>query len=208
MKTHSRDHMMTTTTNTTAVMMMARCGVFNTWAHSLLSPLGFRLVFLYILQSLCRVWSTVATSTDTSAIYRKGEGSHSYSNAECHRGSSKFYLAFQVVTPICVDSNRHVVNDAEMTWKAQTSLLISAHIAIVIWVMIWVEMAIFVFHSQWKQKRYVWFLLGSVKKHGPVCLQNVICRPGISAAQFIYNAMLWHFTFIKELQLLQFGYRT
>lgn len=72
MKTHSSDHMITTTTNTTAVMMTARCGMFNRRTNSFWSPLGFRLVFLYFLQSLCSVWSTVATSTDTSAIYSQG----------------------------------------------------------------------------------------------------------------------------------------
>lgn len=72
MKTHSSDHMTTTTTNTTAAMMTARCGTFSRRAHSFLTPLGFRLVFLYFLQIFCRVWSTVATSTDTSAIYSRG----------------------------------------------------------------------------------------------------------------------------------------
>lgn len=121
MKTHSSDHMITTTTNTTAAVMMARCGMFNRRAHSFLSPLGFRLVFLYFLQIFCRVWSTVATSTDTSAICGCGEGRHSHSNAKCHHGSSKLYLPFQIVTPICVDSNRDVVNHAEMIWMPQTS---------------------------------------------------------------------------------------
>lgn len=74
MKTHSSDHMITTTTNTTAAMMIARCGMFSRYAHSLLSPLGFRLVFLYFRRSFCRVWSTVATSTETSAIYSQGGG--------------------------------------------------------------------------------------------------------------------------------------
>lgn len=72
MKTHSSDHVITNTTDTTAVMMTATCGTFNKWAHSLWSPLGFRLVFLYFLQSFWRVWSTVATSTATSAIYSRG----------------------------------------------------------------------------------------------------------------------------------------
>lgn len=68
MKTHSNDHMMTTTTNTTAAVMMAMCGMFSRRAHSFWRPLGFLLVFLYFLQIFCRAWSTVATSTDTSAI--------------------------------------------------------------------------------------------------------------------------------------------
>lgn len=72
---------MTTTTNTTAVIITARCGMFNRRAHSFLSPLGFRLLFLNCLQIFCRVWSTVATSTDTSAIYIQGEETHSFSNA-------------------------------------------------------------------------------------------------------------------------------
>lgn len=67
MKTHSNDHTMTTTTKTTAAVMMAMCGTFSRRAHSFWRPLGFLLVFLYFLQSFRRVWSTVATSTDTSA---------------------------------------------------------------------------------------------------------------------------------------------
>lgn len=82
-KTHSRDHMMISTTNTTAVMMTARWGMLNRRACSLLSPLGFRLVFLYFLQIFCSVWSTVATSTDTSAICSRGGRTHSHSNAKC-----------------------------------------------------------------------------------------------------------------------------
>lgn len=77
MKTHSSDHMTTTTTNTTAAMMTARCGMFSRRTHSFLTPLGFLLVFLYFLQIFCRVWSTVATSTDTSAIYSSGGGGES-----------------------------------------------------------------------------------------------------------------------------------
>lgn len=97
MNTHSRDHMITTTTNTTAAMMTAMCGIFNRRANSFLSPLGFRLVCLYFMQSFCRVWSTVATSTDTSAIYSQGGKGRSYSNAKCHQCSSKSYLPFQYV---------------------------------------------------------------------------------------------------------------
>lgn len=78
--------MITTTTNTTAVMITVMCGMFSRRSHSLLSPLGFRLVFLYILRSFCSVWSTVATSTDTSAIYSQTE--------EHGHGHSKLYITW------------------------------------------------------------------------------------------------------------------
>lgn len=71
MKTHSSDHTATTTTNTTAAVMRAMCGTLSRRAHSLRRPLGFLLVFLYFLLIFCRVWSTVATSTDTSEIWRR-----------------------------------------------------------------------------------------------------------------------------------------
>lgn len=78
--------MITTTTNTTAVMITVMYGMFSRRSHSLLSPLGFRLVFLYFLRSFCSMWSTVATSTDTSAIYSQtGEHSH---------GHSKLYITW------------------------------------------------------------------------------------------------------------------
>lgn len=78
--------MITTTTNTTAVMITVMYGMFSRRSHSLLSPLGFRLVFLYFLRSFCSVWSTVATSTDTSAIYSQtGEHGH---------GHSKLYITW------------------------------------------------------------------------------------------------------------------
>lgn len=73
MKTHSNDHTMTTTTKTTAAVMMAMCGTFSRRVHSFWRPLGFLLVFLYFLQIFCRVWSTVATSTDTSATCNEEE---------------------------------------------------------------------------------------------------------------------------------------
>lgn len=73
MKTHSNDHTMTTTTNTTAAVMMAMWGTFSRRAHSFWRPLGFLLVFLYFLQIFRRVWSTVATSTDTSATCTQEE---------------------------------------------------------------------------------------------------------------------------------------
>lgn len=71
MKTQSNDHTMTSTTNTTAAVMKAMCGMLSRRAHSFWRPLGFLLVFLYFLQNFCKVWSTVDTSTDTSAICSK-----------------------------------------------------------------------------------------------------------------------------------------
>lgn len=105
MNTHSSVHMITTTTKTTAVMMMARCLMFNRYAHSLLRPFGFRLVFLYFLRRARRVWSTVATSTDTSVICRRRGGGCGGCGGccmekialvqyKCHRRSSKFHLPF------------------------------------------------------------------------------------------------------------------
>lgn len=75
-KTQRSDHIITTTTNTTTVMRTARFCRF----HSGFVFFGFfalRLRLWYLLHSLWRDASTVATSTDTSATWNQRYVSYS-----------------------------------------------------------------------------------------------------------------------------------